>query len=141
MNYKEFPNNIKNSIILLVSGWIGHIIFLYIYFSHRTEEIPEYLFIKHIAMGGLVCFFMIRAKAWAKWICIMGNVLLGLYYCQWAILLNHYNRLNFFEMFVMGLIVLIFSLSTYYLFTKESSEFFKARKAEIQKTDKTDKKE
>ena len=70
----------------------------------------------------LVCFFVIRIKNWARVLGILANVLaISVYIFLVALFFNHEIGLA-----ILGAINLIFfSVCTFYLFKKETADFFK----------------
>ena len=105
----------------MIAAWVGHWIFFCVYFLRRTGEIPGALFLRHFLLGAIICFFLIRQRAWARWLGIMGNVIILVYYIMWIF------QMHIAEMAIMIFIMVLFSFSTYQLFRRESSEFFKAQ--------------
>ena len=121
---KTFPKSVKVGIYFTIAAWVGHWIFFCAYFLIRTGKIPGDLLLRHFILGGVICFFLIRQKAWARWLGIMGNLIVLVYYIMWMLA----YPLHIAEKATMGFIMIIFSFSTYQLFRKESSEFFKVER-------------
>ena len=128
---KTFPKSVKNGIYFMIAAWVGHWIFFCAYFLRRTGEIPGDLFLRHFLLGGIVCFFLIRQRAWARWLGIMGNAIILVYYIMW--ILSY--QMHIAEMAIMVFIMVLFSFSTYQLFRKESSEFYKDQREDQAEND------
>jgi hypothetical protein len=125
---QTYPKSLRYGITFLIVGWISHYISFSLLFGLRAETFPSNDFIKHLILGGLSCFFMIKTKPWGRWLCLMGNAIVIVSYIQWGVLKYYAQNLSFAEVIVMGLVVILFSISTYFLFQKQSAEFFKALK-------------
>ena len=121
---QTFPGSVKNGIYFMTAAWLGHWIFFCVYFLKRTGEIPGTLFLRHFLLGVVICFFLIRQKAWARWLGIMGNLIILVYYIMWVLA----YQMLIAEKAIMVFIMILFSISTYQLFRKESSEFFKVQR-------------
>jgi hypothetical protein len=120
---KAFPVSVKYGIYFISAAWVGHWIFFCAYFFRRTGNIPGDLFLRHFLLGSAICFFLIRQKAWARWLGIMGNLIILIYYIVWIFSF----QMHILEAAIMVSIMVLFSLSTYHLFRKESSVFFKSQ--------------
>lgn len=121
---KTYPKSVKTGIYFMIAAWVGHWIFFCAYFLTRTGKIPGDLLLRHFILGGVICFFLIRQKAWARWLGIMGNLIVLVYYIMWMLA----YQMLIVEKATMGFIMILFSISTYQLFRKESSEFFKVER-------------
>jgi hypothetical protein len=121
---KSFPDSVKFGIYFITAAWAGHWIFFCAYFFRRTGNIPGDLFLRHFLLGSAICFFLIRQKAWARWLGIMGNLIILVYYLVWFFSF----QMHIAEMAIMVAIMILFGLSTYQLFRKGSSEFFKSQR-------------
>ncbi len=128
---KAFPGDVKYGIFYISAAWVGHWIFFCAYFIRRTGTIPGDLFLRHFLLGSAICFFLIRQRAWARWLGIMGNLIILIYYIVWIFSF----QMHILEAGAMVAIMVLFFLSTYHLFRKESSEFFKSQREDSAELD------
>lgn len=127
-NLDAFPAMARKAVYLLIGGWIGHHLLFVAIFFQRTGQVPTNLLLRHFILGGVIIFFILKKKPWARWLAIMGNVMIIVYYIQWAVLYH----LNLAEQGMMVAIGLLFALSTVLLFKQETSEFFRREKERMQ---------
>lgn len=117
--FKALPDSLKNGIMFLFAGWIWYYISLY---TNLLGEIPP----RQLAVGLSVCFLifmMIEKKKWARPLCILCNIFIIIQFVFSSI--GFFNRAEFKLAGMTAVVVLFFSISSYYLAIKESSEFFK----------------
>ncbi len=115
--FKEYPNSVKNGIIFLIAGWICHYYFFYVFF---TGEIPSKELYQQIAIGVLICYFVVKIKKWARVLCLLCNAfIIIMHLCIFALFINKINYI-----IISGANLLLFSMCSYYLAIKESSTFF-----------------
>jgi|GEM_PF-3819368 len=122
--WADLPPGVQKSIGFTIAAWMGHWAFFGFYFKNSPNGFPQNLFYRHVGIGALICFFLALQRPWAKWLGAMGNAIAFLYYLMWIGLAYKTKPLL---AGVMIVIVLLFISSTYYLFCKESAEFFKVR--------------
>ena len=118
---KAYPSGIKWALLFLVLGWLLHFL---VYFKFLSEGESQRNVVLMVSVGVGICYFVAGINRWARALCLFFNVgiigmyvLLGLVYLQQG------------EKDLVGLaamIVVTFSLSTYFLISKESAEFFKS---------------
>jgi hypothetical protein len=120
--YSTFPSSAKNGILFLLLGWIWHFSLLYMLLGTGLKiETQDWLRLSAIAL--LVCFFTIRVRNWARVLGIVANLLvISLYLLATA----HFYNLNKINFSIFSAInVILFAISTFFLFKKETSDFFK----------------
>jgi hypothetical protein len=120
--YSTFPSSAKNGILFLILGWIWHFLLLYMLLGTGLNiDTEDWLRLSVIAI--LVCFFTLRVRNWARVLGIVANLLvISLYLLASAHFFN-INKLNFSIFAAIN--VILYSLSTFFLFKKETSDFFK----------------
>jgi hypothetical protein len=122
--YSIFPASAKKGILFLLLGWTWHFFFLYLFFYKRAGTVLEtQLWLQQSAIALLVCFFTIRVRNWARVLCIIANLLIISLYILTA---AHFFSLSIINFAIFAAVnVILFSISTYFLFIKETSDFFK----------------
>ncbi|MCP4112791.1 MAG: hypothetical protein GY749_45895 [Desulfobacteraceae bacterium] len=119
--FKEYPNSVKNGIIFLITGWICHYYFFYIFFTRQTGEMPSKELWQQVAIGVFICYFVVKIKKWARVLCLLCNAfIIILYLCIFTLFISKINYVM-----ISGANLILFSISSYYLAIKESSSFFK----------------
>ena len=124
---RDLPAGVRKSIYFTIAAWLGHWAFFFVYFQNSPGEFPLTLFYRHLGMGVVICVFLVLQRPWAKWLGAMGNLMAVLYYIMWIAMAYKHRSL---EAMVMVVVILLFIASTYYLFCKESAEFFKVKRGE-----------
>ncbi|MFO7667293.1 MAG: hypothetical protein R6V76_11770 [Desulfobacterales bacterium] len=128
--FTELPGSVKNGIIFLIAGWIWQYFCLYYYFF--KGDIPYNI----VIAGILNMSIIIWTKQWIRILCILCNILIILTYIPVSYTL-YYSKSFFLGNITLSIIIL-FSLSTYCLLTKESFVFFKKTKTDSAEDKKTD---
>ncbi len=124
--FNTFPASVKTGILFLLLSWISHFFFLYRIwlFGNRIGQniVDNKLVLQMAAIALLVCFFVVRIRNWARILGIISNILaISVYLFLVALFYNQQTGLA-----ILGTINLIFfSVCTFYLFKKETSDFFK----------------
>ncbi len=120
--YSTFPKSAKNGILFLLLGWVWHFLLLYMLMgSGLNIESQDWLRLSVIAL--LVCFFTIRVRNWARVLCILANALIISLYVLATIHFYNIGKTNFAFFSVIN--VVLYSFSSYFLFIRETSDFFK----------------
>lgn len=120
VKFKEYPTSIKMGISFLIAGWILH----YFYFlKFLLGEFPLKTFYLQIGIGISICYFVASINKWARSLCIFFNFAIIVLYLFYFIL---YFNINKYDLaFLTALVAVLFSISTYFLTRKESSQYFK----------------
>ncbi len=124
--FTDFPSSVKTSIVFLLLSWISHFFFLYRLWllgnKMGQSVIDSKLLLQMAAIAILICFFSIRLRNWARVLGIVSNFLaISIYIFLVALFYGQQTGLA-----IIGTINLIFfSVCTYYLFKKETADFFK----------------
>jgi peptidoglycan/LPS O-acetylase OafA/YrhL len=122
--FKAFPPSVKNGFLFLVGGWFCNYLFFYSFFSTQTDEIPTKLLLQQAMLGFLCFYFLLKVRNWARVICLVGNIVIVVVYFFVMALL--FGAKPYFSL-LAGVTAALFSASTYFLFQKEASAYFKAR--------------
>ncbi|MDM8525000.1 hypothetical protein QUF80_16640 [Desulfococcaceae bacterium HSG8] len=123
LNFKEFPSSMKNGILFLIIGWVWHYFFLYRFSKFPSVDIQPKMVLSHLVLGLGICYCVIKVKKWARPLCITGNSIIIIYHLFFMSLFVLGNKMNLSVL--SGIIVIFFSISTYYLAIKKTSKFFK----------------
>jgi hypothetical protein len=121
--FKLFPKRVKNGILFMFLGWVWHFFYLTQFFSFQDEW---RMYFKHLVAAGVLIFFVIRVRAWARMFSLV--LIPGLVVLNYGRILaeNIYlDRHTTASYFLALLVIIFFSLSVYFLFHKETAEFFK----------------
>jgi hypothetical protein len=120
--YSTFPSSAKNGILFLLLGWIWHFLLLYMLWGTGLKiETQDWLRLSAIAL--LVCFFTIRVRNWARVLGIVANLLIISLYLLSAAYFYNLDKINFSVFAAIN--VILFAISTFFLFKRETSDFFK----------------
>jgi hypothetical protein len=122
--FKAFPPSVKNGFLFLLGGWCCNYLFFYFFFSTQADEIPMNLLLQQGMLGFLCFYFLLKVKNWARVLCLVGNIVIVVVYLFVTALL--FGAKPYFSL-LAGVIVALFSASTYFLFQKEAAAYFKAR--------------
>jgi hypothetical protein len=121
--FKTFPDAVKKAIYSMFAAWIWFACFYFWTYLDSGVQIPY----RPLIAGIAVCFCVLLIKNWARVLCMVCNVMIILQFFYLLI-----PSLDNLKIGVPTLLVIIlFSISTYYLFIKETAEFFKANTPKI----------
>jgi hypothetical protein len=117
-DYNTYPPSVKKAIVFTVLAW-G---WFYVIMLTMQKVLENYAISRREVMIG-VCIIVLLAsmKNWARMICLLGNVMSVIYHAFFMFaLLKHKMIVTF-----MGIDIVLLILSSYYLFIKPTSDFFK----------------
>ena len=120
IKFKEYPTSVKMGISFLVAGWISH----YFYFlKFLMSEFPVKTLYLQLGIGLSICYFVASINKWARSLCIFFNfAIIALY----LLIFYMYFIDNKYDLaFITALIAVLFSISTYFLAAKKTSQYFK----------------
>ncbi len=112
-DFRSLPGSLKISIIFLYIGWVWFFVTLY----NILGELPARVFIAGVS----ACILAITVYKWGRILCLMCNTIVVLLSLCFAV---YFWNVDFMKVIVFGLNIGLFSITTYYLAIKESSEFF-----------------
>ena len=120
IKFKEYPTGVKMGISFLVAGWILH----YFYFiKFLMSGFPDKTIYLQLGIGVSICYFVASINKWARALCIFFNFAIIVLY---LLIFFHYFSDNKYDLTILtGLVAVLFSISTYFLAKKESSQYFK----------------
>jgi hypothetical protein len=122
--YSTFPSSAKNGILFLLLGWIWQFFFLYmLFYKVAGTGLETQLWLRLSIIALLVCFFTIRVRNWARVLCIVANLLIISLYLVVTAHFYTQDRINFSIFAAIN--VILFAISTFFLFKKDTSDFFK----------------
>jgi len=120
IKFKEYPTSVKMGISFLIAAWISH----YFYFlKFLMSEFPLKTLYLQLGIGVSICYFVASINKWARSLCIFFNFAIIVLYLFFSIM--YFNISKFDLAFFTILVVVFFSISTFYLTRKESSQYFK----------------
>jgi len=120
VKFKEYPTSVKMGISFLIAGWILH----YFYFlKFLMSEFPIKTLYLQLGIGVSICYFVASINKWARSLCIFFNFAIIVLYLFFSML--YINNSKYDSAFFTVLVVVLFSISTFYLTRKESSQYFK----------------
>ena len=118
--FKDFPLSVKNALLLVFISWGWCFLILYLYLYHPPERIPY----RQAISGVAICISVLTIKNWARMLCLLCNVMIIIQFLP--VFLTHTMNDNIIPGIVIGLNLILFGISSYYMFTKTTAEFFKA---------------
>jgi hypothetical protein len=119
--FKKYPKSTKKGFLFLYVGWALFFINLYM----LLQEVPNRILI----IAAIICFFVIKGYNWARMLCLLCNVLIVIYASFFVV---HLFRIGLASQAgLLGVTVVLFAASSYYLFIKETSEYFKSLKKNV----------
>lgn len=115
--FEPFPDSAKNGIIALLAAWIFFLFSLYQFYL--KGEMPSRILI----IAAAACFVVVKGYNWGRILCTLSNAMIIL----WCLVFTavFMERGAGAETAVSMLNVVLFSASTYYLWTRDSRAFFK----------------
>jgi len=117
-DYSTYPPSVKKSIIFTVIAWGWFYITLLI-----MDNVSESYAIsrREVMIGVCIIVLLASMKNWARMICLLGNVMSIIYIAVFMFVLFNLKMIVTF----MGIDIVLLILSSYYLFIKSTSDFFK----------------
>ncbi|MBW1616373.1 MAG: hypothetical protein JRJ49_07560 [Deltaproteobacteria bacterium] len=125
-NLTKFPKSAIYGIAFLIAGWAWFFFTLYILF----REIPG----KILIVGIGIIFLVFKGYNWARILCILFNLLMVIYVLFFAFHLWGIGRGS--EALCFAGNIILFGYSGYYLFVKETSDYFKSINEQDKKAEK-----
>ncbi len=118
--FKDFPLSVKNALLLEFGSWGWCFLILYLYLYHPPEQIPY----RQAIAGVAICISILTIKNWARMLCLLCNIMIIIQFLP-VFLTNTMND-NIIPGIVIGMNLILFGLSSYYMFIKTTADFFKA---------------
>jgi hypothetical protein len=117
--WAEMPSSVKNAIIALIAGWAAHYVF---FFGFLAEDQPERIIYLQLGVGIGICYCVATIRKWARRLCIFFNIIMVPMYLLFAIAFAQGGKIGLFVL--TAFIALAFAFSLYFLFKKETAQFF-----------------
>lgn len=118
--YRSFPAPLRYCLYCLSGGWAA-----ITYFAYLIAISPKTIGLL-VVLGVVGCFSLIKVKEWGRRFTIAGNTVIIVSFVLFAAVLRHTRG----DLSLLALsIAAVFSLATYYLITRETSDFFKTANA------------
>ncbi len=118
--FRDFPQSVKNALVLMFISWGWCFLTLYLYLYHPPEQIPY----RPVIAGVAICISILMIKNWARMLCLLCNVMIIVQFSP--LFFTYAMNDNIIDGLVIGLNLILFALTTYYMFIKSTAEFFKA---------------
>lgn len=123
--FNQFPRSVRAVFQTFVIAWGWHYFSLYQYFL--KGDVP----IEQIAIGVMLFISLVMFKKWGRVLSMIFNFLAVIWYLRLAVLFYYGDKNHL--IYVAAVNVFLFGVSTYFLLTKDTADFFKL------KTDEKDK--
>ncbi len=123
----EYPVGVRYALGLLLGGWISVYAFMYHIEYVFPGQFTSTIVFRNLIVGLGICYCVFRIKPWARKLCIFFNI--GIICINILFLSIRLSSIGLTspELSIHALLnIFLFGLSTYYLLTKDTSEYFKA---------------
>jgi len=119
--FSESPASLKKSFAILVVAWVCHPIFIYSLFLAEQAVAGSDTDIKKMAIVSLsLCLLHLLIKKWARALVVVGNTFIVLNDFFYFYVTPH-NKIST----ILCVIVVLFTIvGTYWLFVKDSREYY-----------------
>lgn len=119
IDLNALPASVKKGFLSLWIGWLVHLCLVFILFGDDQK-----ILMQQIAIAAFVFYFVcVKLRNWARKLCMMGNIIAIVYFGFFAIIM--FKNGNMLEGTLFSINIGIFLFSTWYLFCRETAEFFK----------------
>jgi hypothetical protein len=115
--FNTYPNSLKNGIILLFAAWIWFLMVLYLI------NFDGYILRRLFVGGFIACTCIFTLKKWARTLVILANIFAILQILPASYSLLQAGKVQFG--FYLGIAVILFSASSFFLYIKSTAEYFK----------------
>ncbi len=116
-DFKTFPDSVRYGILFMLGGWIWFYIAIYTTLM-KGDVSPQYL------IGIPICLGVLLVHNIGRILCMLAQVMIALELAIPSAV--YFLRGDPFRGAMAGLVVVLFGASSYFLYIKESSSFFKA---------------
>jgi hypothetical protein len=122
LNLNQFPRFVRYSLGLLLAGWLGHFVFIYLVFVAGQETPESKIIYQQVVIVSILGYFLYHGKNWARVFCLLCNSLIFLIYlCYVALFWTSITPMILGSMAVAGG---CFSVASYFLMTREAKAFY-----------------
>jgi len=119
--FSEAPASYKKSFAMFAVAWICHPLFIYafFYFNQAVAE-AQSVIMRMAIISGCLAFLMFLIKKWARALLVMGNCFVVVY-DLFVLVVAPTNKV----LSLLCVAVILFAiLGTYWLFSKDSRDYF-----------------
>ena len=113
-----FPANAKKGVLLLVAAWAVFLTTLHTLYPSGNYRMNIVL------IGVAICYVVAKGYNWGRLLCMLANVMLVIYLSFIAIL-YHYQK-DTLTVLATVLIIVLFAATTYFLWQKDTADFYKS---------------
>lgn len=119
--FRDAPASFKKSFAMLAAAWICHPVFIYVFFYiNQAVTQAESVIYRMAAISGCLCFLLFLIKKWARALVVMGNAFIVVY-DLFVVAISPPNKI--LTLLCVG--ITVFTIwGTYWLFVKDSREYF-----------------
>ena len=119
--FRDAPGSFKKSFAFLAAAWICHPVFIYTFFYiNQAVAQAESVIYRMAAISACLCFLLFLIKKWARALVVMGNAFVVVY-DVFVLAVSPPNKI--LTLLCVG-IALFTIAGTYWLFAKDSREYF-----------------
>jgi hypothetical protein len=116
--FQQYPRPVKMAIVFMVLGWVFHFIIYFTFLAGEALVRNDYIM---LGVGLGICFFTASINRWARMLAFFFN--LGIMALYLLVCLSQHVGSDLRAL--SAGVVLLFAVSTYYLFNKETSNYFR----------------
>jgi hypothetical protein len=119
--FSESPASFKKSFAILAVAWVCHPIFIYsLFWAEETVAGSDKDIMKMAVVSLCLCFLHVLIKKWARALVVVGNIFIVLNDFFYFFVTPH----NIISTWLCVTVVLCTIVGTYWLFVKDSREYF-----------------
>ena len=119
--FSESPASLKKSLAILAVAWVCHPICIYsLFWAEETVAGSDKDIMKMAVVSLCLCFLLVLIKKWARALVVVGNIFIVLNDIFYFIVAPH----NKISTLLCVTAVLCTIVGTYWLFVKDSREYF-----------------
>lgn len=116
------PTSVRQGIYFLWSAWAWLFFSLYKFLG---GNIPQKMLLSMMAICIVVCFYSYNLKKWGRVLAILSNIMLTVYFCIFFYYFLFISSKTEYA-FLCAVAVILFVISSFYLFSKESADYYAA---------------
>ena len=121
LNLNRFPRDVRRAFGLMLAGWAGHFVFIYLVFVVGSETPDNKIVYQQVAIAAILGYFLYHGKKWARVLCLLCNSLvIILYFFFLALFWASRTPIALLSLGTLG----CFAGATYFLITRESRAFY-----------------
>jgi len=121
LNLNRFPRDVRYGLGLLLAGWAGHFVFIYLVFVAGQETPENKIVYQQVAIAAILGYFLYHGKKWARVLCLLCNSLIIVLYLFFIALF--WTARTPIAMLLLGALG-CFAGATYFLMTRDAKAFY-----------------